>query len=101
MKPFNLLAVLLIGCAHTEPESQPVSIDPVYPPLFDVTDIKEHLNKTQRETLKLKKFVASSGGMCVLQSTIDIYLVSAQNLYDEIVYAPPAQIRYEPWQIQR
>lgn len=101
MKVLNLLTVLLVGCAHTEPKTGPVSVDPIYPPLFDVTAIKEHLNDAQRETLKLKKFVANSGGMCMLQSTIDIYLVSAQNLYDQIVYAPPAQVRYEPWQIQR
>jgi hypothetical protein len=68
--------------------------------LHDKT-IKENIKYDQMETIKLKKFVANSGVMCMLQSTIDIYLVSAQNLYDQIVYAPPAQVRYEPWQIQR
>ncbi len=94
-------ALLVAGCATTETKPQPVSTKPIYPPLFDVTDIKKYLIESQREALKLKKFLEASGGLYRLQSSIDIYIVSARNLYDEIYYSPPAVIRYEPWQIQR
>jgi hypothetical protein len=100
MKTYALAALLLAGCAHTEVGVDPVSVNPIYPPLFDVTNIKKQLIETQREAKKLKEFVKQSGGLVMLQSSIDIYLVSAQNLYEEIIYAPPAQVRYEPWQIQ-
>lgn len=101
MKYRILLASLLVGCAHTETKPTKPLIAPINPPLFDVTAIKQQLIESQKQAIALRQFVVNSGGLYRLQSSIDIYLVSAQNLYDEIVYAPPAQVSYQPWQIQR
>lgn len=99
MKKLLLLSILLTGCASIEPPKEPTSPTPIYPPLYDVRPIRELLPQAQSEAKKLKQFVDRSGRMMRLQWALEAYLSAADELYNEIIYAPPAQVSYEPWQI--
>lgn len=88
------------GCATHVEVKQPVSPTPIYPPLYDVKPLKHLLYQTQIEALKLEQFAKNSRGLMRLQWALEAYKFAAKDLYDEIQYAPPAQINYQPWQVR-